>query len=107
MILFIYIAIKTSSFIGLSKLVLNAQKHILPSLETMGELLHYDIRSATNIYILIFTLGGFCFYCLLYQSKLVPIFLSIWGLFGVLLLFIKHTPYQLKKKKKCYSNRTY
>jgi hypothetical protein len=35
-----------------------------------------------------FSIAAFIFYCLLYQMKLVPIWLSVWGLIAVVLIFV-------------------
>lgn len=87
-ILFIFIAIKTQLFISLSKEYLLVGSHNNSYIQTIGSSIHDEINWTTNIYIIIFTLGGFSFYSLLYKSKLVPRFLSVWGLVGVLLLLI-------------------
>lgn len=42
-----------------------------------------------NISLLIYCLGAWSFYGLLYYSKLIPRFISLWGLLGVTLLFIE------------------
>ncbi len=42
-----------------------------------------------NISLLIYCLGAWSFYGLLYYSRLLPRFISVWGILGVCLLFIK------------------
>ncbi len=42
-----------------------------------------------NISLLLYCLGAWPFYGLLFHSKLIPRFISIWGLIGVTLLFIE------------------
>jgi hypothetical protein len=87
-ILFIYIAIKSLSFISLSKAYLNETTQNTAYLQSLGSSIHSEIYWATIIYIIIYALCGVTFYYLLYKSKLVPRFLSIWGLFAVALLFV-------------------
>jgi hypothetical protein len=87
-ILFIYIAIKSLSFINLSKVYINEATQNASYLQSLGSSIHSEIYWATIIYIIIYALGGVTFYYLLYKSKLVPRFLSIWGLMAVVLLFV-------------------
>jgi hypothetical protein len=42
-----------------------------------------------NISLLVYCLGAWPFYGLLYYSRLIPRFISVWGLLGVTLLFIE------------------
>jgi hypothetical protein len=53
--------------------------------ETFGTLLQDAYEWTDMVIIMIFTLGALIFYYLLYVTKLVPIWLSIWGLVGALL----------------------
>jgi MFS family permease len=87
-ILFIYIAIKSLSFISLSKTYITEAAQNVSYLQSLGSSIHSEIYWATIIYILIYALGGVTFYYLLYKSKLMPRFLSIWGLLAVLLLLV-------------------
>ena len=87
-ILFIYLAIKSLSFISLSKEYINAEAQTLPILQTLGASIQSEIHWALTIYIVIFTLGAMVFYAILYRTKLVPAFLSVWGFLAALLLFI-------------------
>ena len=85
-ILFIFIAIKTLLFISLSKEYQTAGTQTISILQTLGKSLQDEISWATNLYILIFTLGGISFYSLLFKAKLIPRVLSIWGIAAVLIL---------------------
>jgi MFS family permease len=87
-ILFIFIAIKSLSFISLSKVYINEATRDASYLQSLGSSIHAEIYWATIIYIIIYALGGVTFYYLLYKSKLVPRFLSIWGLLAVVLLLV-------------------
>lgn len=88
-ILFIYLAVKSLSFISLSKAYIHAGPGSISTLQTIGESLHAEIQWATMIYIIIFTLGGATFYYLLYKSRLIPRFLSVWGGLAIVLLFVR------------------
>lgn len=87
-ILFVYLAIKTLSFIPLSEACLNAEPDAISAFRTAGNLVHAEIHWATIIYIVIFTLGGATFYYLLFKTNLVPRFLSVWGFLSIVLLFL-------------------
>lgn len=87
-ILFIFIAIKTLALISLSEEYQMAGRQAISILQTLGKSVQDEINWATNIYILIFILGGFTFYSLLFSLKLVPRFLSIWGFLAVLILLV-------------------
>lgn len=86
-ILFIYMAIKSLSFISLSKAYINEATQNSSYFQSLGNSIHAEIHWATIIYIIIYSLGGLMFYSLLYRSKLVPRFLSSWGLLAVIFLF--------------------
>jgi hypothetical protein len=58
-------------------------------LQTLGKYL-LEARSITRILMLLgFCLSATMFYYLLLKSNLLPRFISIWGLVGVILLFIE------------------
>lgn len=86
-VLFIYLVIKTLLFISVSKAYINAEATAFPVLQTIGDTVHEEIHWATITYVIIFALGGWTFYYLLYKSKLVPGFFSIWGILSVIILF--------------------
>ena len=60
-----------------------------PSLEEIARTLRNARGNLQNISLLIYCLGAWSLYGLLYWSRLVPRFISIWGLLGVFLLFIE------------------
>jgi hypothetical protein len=53
--------------------------------KTLGAVLMEGSISISNILILVFGIGALIFYSLLYQSKLIPRWLSAWGLIAILL----------------------
>lgn len=87
-ILFIYIAIRTLSFIGLSGAYRGADEASETVLSNLGAALHTEIEYATIVYVIIFALGAFVFYALLFRTRLVPRFLTIWGLLGTAVLSV-------------------
>lgn len=56
-----------------------------PYFQTMGALLRYGGDAISPIGIIVFGLGALMLYCLLYQSKLVPRWISVWGFIAILL----------------------
>ena len=56
-------------------------------LQTLSEYFLNARGSIRNLMLLTFCLSASMFYFLLYKSKLLPRFISVWGLIGVLLLF--------------------
>lgn len=87
-ILFIYMIIKSLTLISLSKEYINAGVQNVFYLQTLGDSIQSEIHWAMIIYITIYILGAMTFYYLLYKSKLVPRFLSIWGLLAAVLMFV-------------------
>lgn len=84
-ILFLFIAVKTLSFIDFSKMFLvNDTRHDIAA--ATGNMVIAEIHWATIIYLIIYSCGALVFYYLLLKSRLVPQGLSIWGLVAVLLL---------------------
>ena len=85
-ILFIYMVVKTLTFISLSKAYLDAGTQAASYLKSLGDSINTELHWTMVIYIIVFTLGGITFYSLLYKSKLIPRFLSIWGFVAVVFL---------------------
>jgi hypothetical protein len=54
--------------------------------QALGSVLQSAAETATNLGSIIFPLGAMMFYALLYQGNLIPRWLSIWGLIGVILI---------------------
>ncbi len=87
-ILFIYMAIKSLTLINLSNAYINAGAQNASYIQALGDSIQSEIHWAMIIYISVYILGAMIFYYLLYKSKLVPRFLSLWGLLAAILMFI-------------------
>lgn len=85
-ILFIFIAIKSLSLISLSKDYLNSGALDVPYFKVLGNSIHASIEWGTLLYIIVYAVGAIMFYYLLFNFELIPRWLSIWGLFAVVLL---------------------
>jgi hypothetical protein len=85
-ILFIFAVIKSLSLISLSQEFISAGAPDASYFQTLGNLIQAQNHWSTLIYIIVFTLGALMFYTLLYKSKLLPRFISGWGLVAVSLL---------------------
>ncbi len=85
-VLQIYIAIKLLNLISLSNLYINTGARNFLLFQSIGDTIQSEIQWAEIIYIIIYICGAMAFYPLLYKSKLVPRFLSVWGISAVVLL---------------------
>ena len=85
-ILFIFAVIKSLSLISLSQEFISAGAPDTSYFQTLGNSLQAQNHWSTLVYIIVFTLGALMFYSLLYKSKLLPRFISVWGLIAVSLL---------------------
>lgn len=59
----------------------------LPYFQTLGAVLLKGNDSISNILVIIFSLDALILYYLLYRSKLVPRWISVWGFIAILLHF--------------------
>lgn len=87
-LLFIYLAINSLSLISLSRDYLSSGAPGAPYYQALGNAIHAKIEWGTLLYIIVYIIGALLFYYLLYKSKLIPRWLSGWGLFAVALLLI-------------------
>ncbi|MFC1481312.1 DUF4386 domain-containing protein [Candidatus Neomarinimicrobiota bacterium] len=85
-ILFTISLINWLSLMSLSQESINSITPDASKYQATGMYIHANIDWATLIYIIVFTLGALIFYYLLYQSKLIPRFLSVWGFLAAVLL---------------------
>ncbi len=86
-ILFIFLAINSLSLISLSRDYLSAMPSGASHFQALGSAIHAKIEWGTLLYIIVYVLGALLFYSLLYKSRLIPRWLSVWGLLAVVLLF--------------------
>ena len=54
-------------------------------MQALGNLLQKAAEISSNLTAIIFPLGAMMFYFVLYQSKLIPRWLSVWGFLAVIL----------------------
>ena len=85
--MFVVSVISTLSLLPLSQGFVKAGAPDASYFQTLGTSL-VAVRDWTDLLgpMIVFGLGALMFYYLLYQSKLVPRFLSVWGLIGVALV---------------------
>ncbi len=75
------------SILGLSQEYVNAEASAIGYLESLGTVL-YQTRWWTHYTTLLISgLPLFMFYYLFFLSKLIPRFISVWGLIGVIMMF--------------------
>jgi hypothetical protein len=87
-ILYIYLAIQSLTFISLSKAYIGAGGQNASYLQTLGNSVQSENHWTMLVYITIYALGAITFYSLLYTSKLVPRFLSVWGILATVLILV-------------------
>jgi hypothetical protein len=83
------IVISPLSLITLSQEYLNAGVPDAPYFQTASVLSIAGRASIANLLIPVFlSLGALLFYSILYQSKLLPRFIAVWGLIGAILILL-------------------
>lgn len=87
-ILHIFLAINSLSLISLSRDYLSSGVSGASYFQVLGDSIHARIEWATLLYIIVYTLGAVLFYYLLRKSRLIPRWLSGWGVFAAVLLSI-------------------
>jgi hypothetical protein len=85
-VLFFSIVIGALTQLSLSQQYMNAGASSAPYFQTLGNSILAGVEWTTLIYIIVFTLGALMFYYLLYISKLLPRFISVWGFIAAALL---------------------
>ena len=56
-----------------------------PHFQTLGALLRHAAEISSNVMAIVFPIGAMMLYVVLYQSKLIPRWLSVWGMIAVVL----------------------
>ena len=87
-VLFVITEINELSLINVSEGYLNSGEAGASYFENLGSSIQAENLWIFLFYVLIFTLGGLIFYSALYKSRVVPRFISIWGLIAAALLFV-------------------
>ncbi|MEW5745788.1 MAG: DUF4386 domain-containing protein [Nitrospirota bacterium] len=87
-VLFTVLLMYSHSLIGLSREYASSSPLDAFHFLAVGNSIHATIASGTLLYILVYAVGAAMFYYLLYRSRLIPRWLSVWGLLAVALLAI-------------------
>ena len=85
-VLFVLVDITKLSLIKVSQLYLAAESSNAAMLESIGATIQGWNEWAWVFYVLIFGFGALIFYVALYQSKLLPRWISIWGLVAIVMM---------------------
>jgi hypothetical protein len=87
-VLLVGIEINKLSLISVSRDYLNKGGTDASGLRNIGSWIQSVNEWSFLIYLLVFTLGALMFYFVLYQSKLIPRFISAWGFIAAALLLV-------------------
>jgi hypothetical protein len=87
-VLFVITEINELSLINVSEGYLNGGEADAAYFQNLGSSIQAENLWIFLFYVLIFTLGGLIFYSALYKSRVVPRFISIWGLIAAALLLV-------------------
>jgi hypothetical protein len=85
-VLFALVDITKLSLIKVSQLYLTAESSTVAMIESVGATIQGWNEWAWVFYVLIFGFGALIFYFALYRSKLLPRWISIWGLIAIVLM---------------------
>jgi len=85
-VLFFFIVIGALTQLSLSQQYMTAGASDIPYVQALGSSILAGVEWSTLIYIIVFTFGALMFYYLLYISKLLPRFISVWGFVAAALL---------------------
>lgn len=85
-VLFVLVDITKLALIKVSQLYLAAESSAVAMIESIGAIIQGWNEWAWVFYVLIFGFGALIFYFALYQSKLLPRWISIWGLIAIVMM---------------------
>jgi len=85
-VLFVLVDITKLALIKVSQLYLAAESSTVGLIESVGATIQGWNEWAWVFYVLIFGFGALIFYFALYQSKLLPRWVSIWGLISIVMM---------------------
>ena len=85
-VLFVLVDITKLALIKVSQLYLAAESSTVAMIESIGATIQGWNEWAWVFYVLIFGFGALSFYFALYRSKLLPRWISIWGLIAIVLM---------------------
>jgi hypothetical protein len=87
-VLFVNDEINKLSLIGLSQHYLDSGGMDALYLQNIGTSIQSELSWAFSIYVIVFAIGALMFYSVLYQSRLVPRFISGWGFVAAAIILI-------------------
>jgi hypothetical protein len=87
-VLFVITEINELSLINVSEGYLNSGEAGASYFQNLGRSIQAENMWIFLFYVLVFTIGGLIFYSALYKSRVVPRFISIWGLIAAALLLV-------------------
>jgi len=85
-VLFVLVDITKLALIKVSQLYLTAESSTVAMIESVGATIQGWNEWAWVFYVLIFGFGALIFYVALYQSKLLPRWISVWGLIAIVMM---------------------
>ena len=85
-VLFVSVEINKLSLINVSQGYLLKGGMDTPFFQNMGLLIQSTNQLIFSIYVVVFAVGALLLYSALYKSKLVPRFISLWGLIGAVVI---------------------
>ncbi len=87
-VFYVVSALGLLSLLSLSREYASAGPQDTPALQVLGNLiLEVRVWAGFVLAVIAFCIGGFMYYYIMYRSRLIPRWLSVWGLVALLLLF--------------------